>query len=415
MSSFLLSSLSIKKDNQGFATPTALGFIRPGAENRIYNAPRYYYFGETILEKAVSLAETQTNSHEVALFKQQLEPFSKYSDIVLYSTQGMQLAMHAQKALSTFAPKEKFLIAYLVFNTKGLVSSSHLLMDEENSQTAFSIGSGNVREEILEKKMIKTLAYALESVQKAKETATMDFRDAKTIQLADGLDSEHPLYLQLKALSNVRQQALQQISADIQALLARENHTLVDHFKKDFDRLASHYEERDKVEQVKIINEIGTLYQEYSNLTVSEFMGYIKAADLEPFFQGYLHSQKLAADGPSLSDNIIESYLYQIRHSQRLEELALNVNRTAEIMTLKKIPAPDKLVAYQKKMRAEVLDSLKKLLFSTNSPLPNNFFTLENRMRLSEILKSSWISNQDEYDYYMKEYDILSGNVSEGN
>ena len=93
-----------------------------------------------------------------------------------------------------------------------------------------------------------------------------NMQDDKAIQLPNDLDPGHPLYIQLTALTEARWQALEQISEDIQILLDRENHTMVEHFKTDFEKLISYYVERDQVEQVKIVSEIELAYKEYSGL-----------------------------------------------------------------------------------------------------------------------------------------------------
>src|SRR5262249_6046277 len=96
-----LSSLSGQKNHWGFTPPKALGFFRPGAENNIYNAPRYYPFAEDLLRKAVYLYHNNTHPEELYLLQEEIEEFAAFEDIVLFTSQGMQLALEAQKALST--------------------------------------------------------------------------------------------------------------------------------------------------------------------------------------------------------------------------------------------------------------------------------------------------------------------------
>lgn len=53
-----LAKLASNRPHQGYNPPKALGLIYPGAEDRIYNAPRYYRFGETIIKRALSVNES---------------------------------------------------------------------------------------------------------------------------------------------------------------------------------------------------------------------------------------------------------------------------------------------------------------------------------------------------------------------
>lgn len=131
-----LATLAAKSGQDGFNLPKALAFIRPNAENFIYNAPRYYHFGESFLKKAHILNESPSNGYEVALLQQEMLELSKFSNLVLYSSQGMQWAAQAQKSINTFLPNNKLLVAYLTFNSKGKINSSHLLMDEGPTDVA---------------------------------------------------------------------------------------------------------------------------------------------------------------------------------------------------------------------------------------------------------------------------------------
>ena len=98
-----LPSLISDKSNWGFAPPKALALIRPGAENYVYNSPRYYPFSESIMKRAIYLKNHSGSSYDVALLQQEVDEISKLTDIILYSSQGMQMASEAQKALATFA------------------------------------------------------------------------------------------------------------------------------------------------------------------------------------------------------------------------------------------------------------------------------------------------------------------------
>ncbi len=124
-----LSLLAVKTHKQGFNAPKALPLLRPGAENLIYNAPRYYRFGEQFLKKVVSVAAAG-NGDDIGQLQQQIANLSQYADIVLYASQGMQWTVRAQKILNSILPNNKLLLAYLKLNSSGHVASSHLLMDE---------------------------------------------------------------------------------------------------------------------------------------------------------------------------------------------------------------------------------------------------------------------------------------------
>lgn len=131
-----LEMLSELQKDTGFSSPKALAFLRPGAENYIYNALRYYHFGEFLAKKAVDFYENQENEHDVGLLMQEIDILMKLKNIVLYTTGGLQSAVAAQKALATFVPQHKFLFGYLQLTQRGQALGSHLLIDDSSTEVA---------------------------------------------------------------------------------------------------------------------------------------------------------------------------------------------------------------------------------------------------------------------------------------
>jgi hypothetical protein len=131
-----LPSLAGEKNHWGFTPPTALGFVRPSAENSIYNAPRYHPFGEAYLARALELTHSDVTSEEIAKFRQEVKELAEFGDLVLYSSEGMKVARGGQKALSTLVPEHEFLIGSLKFNQAGIITHSQLLMDENRKDVA---------------------------------------------------------------------------------------------------------------------------------------------------------------------------------------------------------------------------------------------------------------------------------------
>src|SRR5262249_43379368 len=97
-----LNILAKKRKGQDFSPPKALILMRPGAENYIYNAPRYYQLGETILKRAIDLMEMPGSAYEMSRLKQDMSLLSKMHDMILYSSEGIQLTLDAQKAIAAF-------------------------------------------------------------------------------------------------------------------------------------------------------------------------------------------------------------------------------------------------------------------------------------------------------------------------
>lgn len=391
-----LSSLGSEK---GFSPPKALTLIRPGAENRIYNAPRYYHFGETVLKKALALFQMIGNSHEVMRLQQQISELSKFQDIILYSSQGFQKASQAQKALSLLTPENKLLTAYLSFNKNGTIASSHLLFDADSGKTA--------------KNENKSFDPSPE-IPSANQTAMImpdTVSKPYAVNQSDLVELHHPLMLQLTMLAHERQQALKSISDQLIALLNRNDMGKEENFNKVFSHLKAQYEELDMEWQKKMTLQLEDLYREYLEMPLAQFAAYVKAAGLEILAQETLReqSQKINSDPKTNSDSI-STYIQKIGNAKNLTELDRIVTEASNKLNLAHIPDSNKVIAYQNAVRAKTAIQLGRFLLSRYSPLTEKDFREENRSILSHILKMAWITDQEEYGYYLNEFDLLMEN-----
>jgi len=128
-----LAAIARASGNEEFAPPRALAYLRPGAENLIYNAPRYHLFGETMIKKAIALDDMPENAHEISMLQSEMGILTRFKNMVLYSTEGMQPALEAYRGLTRLAPQGRFLTAYLTYSNSGKIRGSHLIIDAENS------------------------------------------------------------------------------------------------------------------------------------------------------------------------------------------------------------------------------------------------------------------------------------------
>lgn len=126
-----LSQLAKGVRKPDFAPPKAVQFLRPGAENLIYNAPRYHYFSDQLIKKVSHFAVLETSSHELQMLKSELEILKKLPNLILYTTEGIESATRTLKGLKEIQPDANYLLAYLKYDTKGTIRSSQIIMDKE--------------------------------------------------------------------------------------------------------------------------------------------------------------------------------------------------------------------------------------------------------------------------------------------
>ncbi|MCE5318470.1 MAG: hypothetical protein LLG04_14055 [Parachlamydia sp.] len=292
-----LAKLAGKTHRQGFNPPKALALLRPGAENLIYNAPRYYRFGEQFLKRAMGVAAVG-NSDQISLLQEEIEGLSNYPDIVLYASQGMQWTVRAQKMLNSLSPNNKLLLAYLMLNSSGYVASSHLLMDEGKPTFALRDDPQPERLEPLENPSPEPAGVTTVQPTEPPAAAKEEIK-------------EDALLEQLRQLSHARHQALQEVENDLLALwldqdreealalLSRMELLLKKHrdqylgqpdklrkqtaaiqFLSKLQQIVAQYDSLQKDQRDDLVATITRLYQEHPDMPFERFMDYVKEAGL---------------------------------------------------------------------------------------------------------------------------------------
>jgi hypothetical protein len=126
-----LSYIAQKGNMPEFEPPKFLSFLRPGAENLVYNAPRYHPFGDALLKKAGQFASSSTSSHELAMLQSELEVLKKFPNLVLYTTKSIEEAKEGIYALKQIGPHQRYILASIKYDAEGHFRSSKIVMDQE--------------------------------------------------------------------------------------------------------------------------------------------------------------------------------------------------------------------------------------------------------------------------------------------
>lgn len=405
-----LINLVSKNEHHGFTPPKALGLLRPGAENLIYNAPRYYPLGEELIKKSIDLIEKPASSHEVSMLQQELSSLSKFPNAILYSSGGLQHAIQAQRALATLSPKEKFLIAYLQINPKGVIVNSHMLMDDSPQDVAISevAKPGPVRQgpsSPFTNQSTDQIPFSNE----AKDFGTINANSEDSQQqLAYNMqfDEDNPLFLQLSALNVFRQQALRPISEQMTILLNKQTQSAQPNFTSQYQLLLNKYLEINNEQQAKITRKLEGIYRENTHLPASEFLNLGKVAGLGESLRDYLGVLKHQMTTPEFTQEKMDKRLQRIEKAANWQDLEQIVAETVEVLQLDKVPDEDRIVTYQTATRSRVIQKLNQFLLSPEHPLPPQAFDSEYRYTLINILKMSWINDADTCDFYLSEFDL---------
>jgi len=387
-----LSTLSSGRKTHEFTPPGALALRRPGSENLIYNAPRYYQFSETYVRRALSLTKsTEIGSHELSRLQQEMLQMSKLPNLVLYSSAGIESAIQAERAFAAFAPFAKFLNAYLIFNSQGNIIGSRLIMEEDSQkQPNFS-------------------NYQISQLENAFRTDTLNESQDELIADSRGqnVESKHPLIFQLSVLTSSRSNSLKLIASKINDLLNEQISEYKPEFSANLADLAIQFQQQDIEEKEKIKKTLATLYADYSTFPLAEILSLTKAAGLEQIVSELLADQVEVLNEEDLSDELVGAQLQMIRKAKTFSELDESITKAVELMDLKYIPKPEQLIAYQNQTKLLVADKLEEFLLSFQFQLGGHELQLHNRDILNHILETSWVTDPYEASFYLNEFDFL--------
>jgi hypothetical protein len=391
-----LANLVNNTENDGFSPPKALGLIRPGAENLVYNAPRYFPLSEELMKKTLDLIENPASSHEVIQLQQELSILKKLPDIVLYVSGGIQNAIHAQKALITLSPKDKFLIGYLQINNKSHLFNSHLLIDDSIQETA--VADNN-----------PILSHLTKASSEDSMTSLIPTEFQKNVEippLGTNLEEDNPLFLQFSALNVFRQQALRPLCEEIVFLLNQETHAAQKDFEAKIKNTLAKYIEVDNEQQAKIQRKIDSIYHENSHVSAAQFFHLAKAAGIKQSLIDFLNYLKRQQKTPEFTQEKLDKSLQKIERASNWQNFEQEVAELVEILNVERIPDEETIIAYQHAARSRIIQKLNQFILSPENPHILQAFDVEYRYTLIHILKMSWITDPDTYDFYLNEFDL---------
>jgi len=258
-----LSALAEKTSDLEFSPPRELSEEYPGAENYIYNAPRYYQFGETYMQKALSLTKNSQNaSFELAKLQQDTALLLQFPMMVFYSPQSLESAVQEEKALMTFAPQLKFLMGYLKFNGEEEISGAYLLRPEDRLVPPVS---SKIILHSLHPDIYQLIGHNLIAHD----------------ELTEEIDEAHPLFFQLLALSHGREQKLSPVAERLTALLKNHLREYSKEFEDEFEAAFLELKHLDHAERQNIGKDLYQLYEEYASMPFEDILPFAKAVGLD--------------------------------------------------------------------------------------------------------------------------------------
>lgn len=378
-----LSSLASDSGHSDLIPPKNLAWVRPGAENFIHNAPRYYRLGLNLIQKAMTLSTSKGSSQEVAALKEDVKNFSCLNHAILYCDQGKKSALLARQGLMMFAPSDKLLFGYILLNAHGQIHQVHLLKSEDERKES-SLATKD-----------PDIALQTSNEMEIHEGGGKKSRENPVV------DRNHPIYIQLQALVNSRENELKPILSSLVLLLNKETQLPGNEFQMDFQSLSHAYLVSNANHKQILKESIKSLYHQHEDIPIHHFLEYIKELHLEQLIQ-YEEGEALATTTENYGQNI-EILLTQNKKSKSLTELDHLIDITNTWLQFDYIKDPKELMHYQNLLRNHLLEKLESFLLSPEHIIVK----AEDREILQHILFQERLIKPEEREFFLEEFDIL--------
>ena len=376
-----LSDLAVDSSNPEFAPPTNLAWSHPGAENFIYNAPRFFRLGQNIVDKAISLSTSKSSSKEVGELKQNVENFAKLNHLILYSVQDKKLAQLTRQNLMLFAPSDKLLFGYLLFNAQGKIYQTYLLEDEEESKEA-PIEINHEQEELI----------AYQPVLEVDDKEELKNQNSS-------LDLNHPIFIQLHSLVSARENELKPLISTLTSLINQELITPRGQFQVEYQKLSFSYLMANSKHKKILKESLDGLFIQYENIPIEQFISYIRELNLEQLI--LQKEQTISVIEENYQQNMVALFT-QIKNTKSLTELNNIIHMAINWLNFEYIKDSKELIKYYNLLRNQILDQLERWLLTKKILLilkPGDKTTLQNILNQERLIKA------DEREFFLSEFE----------
>lgn len=337
-----LRTLSHAINRREFASPRALIKLRPGAENRIYNAPRYHRLGDPLFKLLAEMKAT-ASAAESALVLDNMHAFSDFHNMVLYTIASLHTAQKAVKALQTHFPEEQFLIGHMTLDKENhSLLASHLVDPVPETPDLRFIADADIH----------PLQAKLEELAQVRKTAIEPFTQGMLAQIASHLTKPSDRFYE------TMEDLLQRCKAtDIPA--CRELRRALAHVYLDYVIKEPRVAFTEFAAYAESAGLIAYLPKEHGR--ISSLEGGVEAVDLMPWVNKMKEAGSLHALDRSL--HMADQWLLdQSIPEEQLNPLAQILKKTAKLRLEQLLMGSKSNISFQERQRPVLLHLLDTLL-----------------------------------------------------
>lgn len=391
-----LSTLDDQKKTLGFTLPSELGHLLEEATTKVYNAPRYFSLTEPLVELIPSAVQGTLTTREKTAFRQAFQHLTTLPFLIMYSSkEGVERAKHA---LDTgILSRNPVLGMVHVDPHSELITSTEIFLDEDSDAIGHYIEAQH------------ELQQALPSL------TTLNVEDnSDVIRELTVIDHNHPLLITLSDEANHRQEALTNVAKRIDLLLEEHNRRQVPDLSEKLKRLSGEYVRLSEEYEHKIATVLRRYYLEHVGegkvYTLNTFLAAVKAADLESLLPESIQTEAIPpSSGVPLNEESkqFQSLIEALRESNDLTQLHELVEEGAALIDSKRLTMADQAISQHATLRVEVLKKISDFLLAPKDIDTPQTFHEQNRSLLNNIFDLADISDLEEREYYLNEFDLL--------
>lgn len=231
----------------------------------------------------------------------------------------------------------------------------------------------------------------------------MNFEESHTAKNLENpsIDRNHPIFIQLQAIVTARESELKPLIAALFTLVNQELTTPRAQFQVEYQNLSHSYLMANAKHKKAIKEVLETLYEQYENIPIQQFIAYIQELHLQELIQH--EDDKLSVEDENCQHNM-ETLLTHIENSQSLAELNHIIHIANSWLNFDYIKDPHELVRYQNLLRNQLLGQLESCLLAQKSHL---LVKAEDKAVLNDILHQERLIKPEERDFFLGEFEEM--------
>lgn len=378
-----LKKLAQNRQDKGFMPPQELSMIGEELELYLYNAPRYYLWNQTLVDKANQLLPK--DKEEAELIANSLKRRLPYKEMVLYTHKGIETAINARRTIAELGIDHPFHIGYLTITKNGQIDSSHVLV--KNSKPWAFENKYRLDE--------KPLLHLPSEIAELTKNPLTPFTQAKKSAKTKGEKAPlHPLLIELSLLVEERESLIKPHLEPLIALLTEHTSHSDRQFFIRYKALFANYEKALRESQEKLDQSVDRLHEKYviqnQSVTLPQFLALLEQKGIDI---GYEEDNSLVAKVNT--DEQIKTLFTLIEETKNIHVLDQAVREAHDLITQEKV---------KEQLRSLVLHKLEGMLWKptmAEGDLPG-----EDEMRwiVGRILKNGYITQGDAKAFYLSNF-----------